>query len=366
MTPIADPTAPLRVGVIGLGWAGQQHLSAYRRIPGVEVVALAGQERELLISLADENHVAHRFDTWSELLDLPGLDAVSVAVPTFLHAPIAIAALEAGLHVLCEKPIARDGVEGQTMVDAARQAGRVLEVAFNHRLRGDVQALADVIGSGGIGRPYYARASWLRRRGIPLLGSWFTNREKAGGGPLIDIGVHVLDYALFLLGEPRVLSVNASTYAELGSRGIGGSNRETADRSRPSPFEVEDFASAFLRLEGGATLVVESAWAAFRDPQDVLDFSVLATHGGAEFRSSGVAQLPVGEVTIYRDRDGDVMDERIVAAEGPGHDGVVAAFVEHVRDEASWPEHDGSLALRRAQVIDACYRSASERREVVL
>lgn len=356
----------LKVGVIGLGWAGQQHLAAYADIPGIEIVAIAAQERHLLDSLGDQYDVAHRLESWTDLLEVPELDAVSIAVPTFLHATIAIAALERGLHVLSEKPIARDAVEGQQMVDAARRAGRVLEVAFNHRLRGDVQALADVISSGEIGRPYYARASWLRRRGIPLLGSWFTNREKAGGGPLIDIGVHVLDYALHLLGEPRVIAVSASTASELGHRGLGGAARETADRTRSSVFDVEDFATAFLRLEGGGSLIIESSWAAYRDPQDLMDFRVYATDGGAELVIRAGSEVTVGDLTIHLDEGGEIADRRIEAPAGRAHDGVVNDFVAHVRDPRTWAVQNGSLALSRARIIDACYRSAAEGREVTL
>jgi predicted dehydrogenase len=362
----APQTPALRVGVIGLGWAGQQHLAAYAALDQVEVVAIAAQEPELLESLGEQYAVEHRLAAWTDLLDVPGLDAVSVAVPTFLHAPIAVAALERGLHVLSEKPIARNGDEGQQMVYAARKAGRVLEVAFNHRLRADIQALATVVASGEIGRPYYARAAWLRRRGIPMLGSWFTNREKSGGGPLIDIGVHVLDYALHLLGEPRVLSVNASTYSELGPRGLGGSSRDTADQGRESAYEVEDFATAFLRLEGGGTLVLEAGWASYRSPDDLMDFSVMATDGGAELKMLGGRQADAGDLTVHRDDAGEVADTQEQIPAGPGHPGVVRTFVEHVLDPATWPEHDGALALSRARVIDACYLSAAEQREVQL
>jgi predicted dehydrogenase len=258
------PSTTLKVGVVGIGWAGQQHLKAYSNIDGVEIVAVAGMEADLLAQLKEEYSIPHAFARWEDMIELEGLDAVSVAVPTFLHAPIAIAALERGLHVLSEKPLARNAVEGQQMVDAARKAGRVLDVAFNHRRRGDIQALKEVIDDGTLGRPYYAKASWLRRQGIPMLGSWFTNPELAGGGPLADIGVHVLDYSLHLLGEPKVLAVSASTHSELGPRGLGGNARYTASNSSHK-FEVEDFASAFIRLEGGGTLILEAGWATYRD-----------------------------------------------------------------------------------------------------
>jgi predicted dehydrogenase len=196
-----------------------------------------------------------------------------VAVPTFLHAPIAVAALERGIHVLSEKPIARNAAEGRAMVDAARKAGRVLDVAFNHRRRGDIQALKGVIDDGGLGRPYYAKASWLRRSGIPTLGSWFTNPELAGGGPLADIGVHALDYALHLLGEPKVVAVSAATHSELGPQGRGGGKEYSALASSHA-FDVEDFATAFLRLEGGGTLLIEASWATYRETDDLLDFTI--------------------------------------------------------------------------------------------
>jgi predicted dehydrogenase len=357
---------PLRVGVVGLGWAGQQHLDAYRRIPGVEVVALAGQETDILRELGRRHGIEHLHERWEDLVAVPGLDAVSVAVPTFLHAPIAIAALDRGIHVLSEKPIARNGAEGEAMVDAARRVGRVLDVAFNHRRRGDIAALRRVIGAGDIGRPYYAKASWLRRSGIPRLGSWFTNLEMAGGGPLADIGVHVLDYSLYLLGEPKVESVTAVTYAELGSRGRGGSARATLG-SATSGFEVEDLASAFIRLEGGATLLVEAAWAAYRDPVDLLDFIVYGSEGGAELKAVGATAVPVADLRVFTERDGQDADYTIAAEPGRAHRAVVEEFVDVVRgDPARWAAHDGSLALTRARVIDACYESARENREVHL
>ncbi|MGO4432214.1 Gfo/Idh/MocA family protein [Paenarthrobacter sp. RAF9] len=360
------PSTTLKVGVVGIGWAGQQHLKAYSNIDGIEIVAVAGMEADLLAQLKEEYSIPHAFARWEDMIELEGLDAVSVAVPTFLHAPIAIASLERGLHVLSEKPLARNAVEGQQMVDAARKAGRVLDVAFNHRRRGDIQALKEVIDAGTLGRPYYAKASWLRRQGIPMLGSWFTNPELAGGGPLADIGVHVLDYSLHLLGEPKVLAVSASTHSELGPRGLGGNSRYTASNSSHK-FEVEDFASAFIRLEGGGTLVLEAGWATYRDERDLMDFTVYGTDGGADLRSVGASENPVADVHVFTEKDGENADFEVVAEPGRAHQAVVDDFIAAVRGgETVWGSHDGSLALSRALVLDACYKSALEQREVVL
>jgi predicted dehydrogenase len=356
-----SPT-PIRVGVVGLGWAGQQHMQAYHDLDGVELVAIAGMEDGPRAELASTFDVPNVYTDWKDLVAAGGLDAVSVAVPTFLHAPISIGALEAGLHVLCEKPIARTADEAHDMVSAARAAGRVLEIAFNHRRRGDVEALKSAIADGTIGRPYHARATWLRRSGIPALGSWFTNREMAGGGPLIDLGVHVLDYALHLFGEPRVLAVSAVTHSELGPRGLGGA---VADKQQVgSAYEVEDLASVLLRLEGGGSLVLETSWAAFRPSGDEFGITIYGTDGGADLRV--VDYAPSGELTIFRGNAEEETDVRVEADPGRGHAAVIDTFLEHVADEAAWPEHDGSLALGRARVIDACYESARTGAEVRL
>lgn len=360
-------TTDLKVGVVGLGWAGQQHLDAYDRIDGVEIVAAAGMETQLLAAAKEAYGIPHTFASWEDMLEVEDLDAVSVAVPNFLHAPIAVAALERGIHVLSEKPIARNGAEGKTMVDAARRAGRVLDVAFNHRGRGDIQALKAVIDQGELGRPYFAKAAWLRRQGIPQLGSWFTNPALAGGGPLADIGVHVLDYALHLLGEPAVVAVSASTYSELGPRGLGGNQRYSA-QAGGNKFEVEDFATAFLRLEGGGTLIIEAGWASYRNPDDEINFLVYGTDGGAELVVAGEdAAANGGELRIFTDDGVENADYTPPVGANGLHKRVVDDFVAAVRaGEDEWARHDGSLALERTRIIDACYESARSGREVQL
>jgi predicted dehydrogenase len=352
----------LKAGVVGLGWAGQQHMDAYAHLPGVELVAIAGMEDEPRAALGEKYGIMRLYRDWKELVADGELDVVSVAVPTFLHAPIAVGALDAGIHVLSEKPIARTGPEAESMVEAAHRAGRVLEVAFNHRRRGDIQALKAAIDSGQIGRPYHARAVWLRRAGIPALGSWFTNREMAGGGPLIDIGVHVLDYALHLFGEPRVTAVSAVTHSELGVRGRGGAAGNKQDVG--SAYEVEDLASLLLRLEGGGSIVLETSWAAYRPAGDEFGITLYGTEGGADLRV--VDYAPAGELTIFTGEGESISDVSVKADPGRGHTAVVETFLEHVTDRDNWSRYDGSSALDRARVIDAAYESARIGAEVVL
>ncbi len=251
---------PLRVGVVGLGFAGTTHTRSYQQVPGVEVVGLAGLEEERLAEMGEEYRIPHLYAQWEDLLARDDLDVVSVCTPNFLHAPIAIAALQGGRHVLCEKPLARNAAEAQAMVDAATAAGRVLHTAFNHRERGDVQTLKSFVDEGLLGRVYYAKAYWMRRNGIPGLGSWFTSKELAGGGPLIDLGVHALDQALYLMGEPEITSVSATTYAEFGPRGRGMRTVGNKKMQTGNGYEVEDLATAYMRTADGATLLLEASW----------------------------------------------------------------------------------------------------------
>jgi predicted dehydrogenase len=353
----------VNVGVVGVGWAGQQHIKAYSEIEGVTLTAVAGLEEETRAELAAEFGIEHSVARWEDLLELE-LDAISVAVPTFLHAPIAVAALERGMHVLSEKPIALNWSEASRMVAAARSAGRVLEVAFNHRRRGDIQCLKQLIDAGRLGRTYYAKAWWLRRTGIPTPGSWFTQAALAGGGPLVDIGVHVLDYALFLLGNPRVKAVSASTYDLLGTNGFGASKSSSKSGANGSKqFDVEDLATVFIRLEDGGTLLVEASWAAHRADGDQFGATLYGTEGGAEWIVDDYA--PVGSLKVFGDDEGVATAEALTPGVGGKHDAVVAEFVETVRS-GRWEGHDGSAAAELARIVDACYESARSQREVVL
>lgn len=354
----------LRVGVVGVGWAGQQHIAAYDALPGVQVVALAGLEEPVRTKLAEQYGIEQHVTRWEDLVDLDDLDAVSVAVPTFLHAPIAIAALQRGMHVLCEKPIGRSAEEADAMVQAARTADRVLEVAFNHRRRGDIQTLREAIVAGRLGRPYYAKAWWLRRAGIPTVGSWFTRAELAGGGPLADIGVHVLDYSLFLLGNPTVRAVSASTYDLLASAGFG-SNPESGKTGATGAktFDVEDLATVFMRLDDGGTLLVEASWAAHRPEGDQFGITLYGTDGGAELIVDDYA--PSGSLNIFTDDDGVAVATPLASRPGRGHAAVVEQFVEKIRS-GQRGESDGSGGAALARIVDACYRSAAEQREIAL
>jgi len=356
-----------RAGVIGLGWAGQQHMLGYANTADVDLVALAGMEIDALQQLGDTYKISekHRYTDWRELVDDGQLDLLSIAVPTTLHAPMAVAALDAGMHVLSEKPMAENADTARLMVEAAERNDRVLDVSFNHRRRGHVQALKKIIDAGLLGRIYYAKTGWLRREGIPGLGSWFTRRAASGGGPLMDLGVHMLDIAFYLMGEPPVRAVTAATYAEFGPRGKGSAPSPLLRKTgvEPGAFDVEDLSTAFLRLHDGGTLLLESSWAQWI-PKDHCYVTMYGSDGGASIEW-GAPNDPNRTLSIWTEKSGvPAILHPDVPPDGL-HTECVVDFVAKVRS-GDYTNHRGKQALARAVVIDACYASAEKGAEIAL
>ncbi len=359
-------SAPLRAGVVGLG-VGRGHMRAYSELDGVELVALAGQEPDQLAELGADFGVRRLYPDWATMITEGDLDVISVATPTALHAPIAIAALDAGIHVLSEKPMAESLTSARSMADAARANDRVLDISFNQRQRGPVRAMRELITSGLLGDLYYAKAGWLRRQGIPSLGSWFTRSTLAGGGTMMDIGVHMLDMALHLLDEPTVTSASAAGYAVFGPRGRGGMAgraRPVADPDGRVAFEVEDLSTAFLRLSGGATLLLEASWAQWI-PHDQCYVTVYGTEGGASYEWGGPPNAPYQRLNVWTEVDGTPAVLQPLVPENGGIRATVGHFLDKVRSGAAG-DHWGEEALRRAEVVEAIYASAAKGAEVSL
>lgn len=350
----------LRVGVIGCG-VGMLHLEGFAEEPRVQVVAIAGLDEKRCRELAGTFGVARVYRDYQDLLADPDVEAVTVAVPNILHYPVAIAALEAGKHVMVEKPLARSASEGEKIIAAAQRAGLVLGVVFNRRGRQDVQILKREIEKGNLGNIYHARAFWMRRSGIPGLGTWFTSKEMAGGGPLIDLGVHVLDMALWVLGNPPPRRVSAATYAELGPQGRGQWQGGRFKQAVGEPYEVEDFATAFIRFEGQLTLQIDTAWAAYTGHGDEFGLSVLGDNGGAEIHAKDYAQT--GTMRLFGEIDGvpTVTEPQLLKRHGHGE--VLRNFTDAVLDGVPMTP-SGEEGLDRVRVIEAIYQSAALGREV--
>jgi len=215
----------VKVGVIGLGM-GRAHLKGYEASPNAQVVALCDINEELLGRVLKERPNVRGFTDYGEMLAMRELQAVSVALPNYLHAPVTIAALEAGKHVLCEKPMAMNAAEAEQMKAASERTGRILMMHFNMRYMASAATLKPIMEAGGLGDVYHVTTTYTRRDGYPRLGSWFGQKAKSGGGPLIDLGVHRIDLALWLMGYPKPVSAFGNVY-DLLARGLTMSIRGT-------------------------------------------------------------------------------------------------------------------------------------------
>jgi predicted dehydrogenase len=342
----------VKVAVIGVGM-GKAHAEYYQRCPEAELVALCDRDANRLAEVAGILGVSRTFTDTEELFRLPGLQAVSVALPNFLHAPITIAALNAGLHVLCEKPLAMSAAEATEMVATARRVGRRLMVHFNTRFNETSRLVKHAVENGELGDIYFARALWHRNRGIPGIGGWFTQKQLAGGGALIDIGVHRIDLALWLMGFPTVSSVSGATYSHLG--------QQIAARQGKS-FDVDDLAAGFIRFESGASLTFEISWASQAEKREDMCTHLMGTAGGAIIRN-----LDEGyhmEARLLKDVGGALV-EAVPMTHLPGTESAQAHFVHCIQEDRETMA-PGEQGLAVMQVLDAIYQSAATGREVVL
>jgi predicted dehydrogenase len=352
----------LRVGIVGCG-VGMIHADAWAQEPRAAIVALAGLDTDRCQKIAHRYDILHLFDDYRDLVQRVDIDAVSVAVPNHLHLPVALAAFDAGKHVLIEKPLARNAAEGEQIVAAARAAGKVLGICFSKRHKAEMEFLRRHIDGGGLGEIYYAKAYWMRRAGIPGLGTWFTSKEQAGGGPLIDLGVHVLDMAHSLMGNPEVLTVSGATYAKLGPQGKGNWNDGRFTVIPENRFEVEDLATAFLRTADGAAIHLETSWATHSGVTDEYGVNLFGDRGGADFRVKDYAQT--GCLRLFGDIAGSPTDLAPRYEPLHGHLQIVHRFVAAVLDGVPMSP-SGEEGLVRTRLLDAIYRSAELGREISL
>ena len=344
----------VRIGVIGTGGiANGAHLPGYSQIPDeCEIFAMCDIVPDALEkTTAKYPNVPHVLSDYKALLAMPEIDGVSVCTPNFAHHQITMDALRAGKHVLCEKPIAMNAVQGAEMVAAARQAGKILQIGYNSRFQPSNQALKRYIDAGELGDIYYARAQALRVRGIPGWGV-FIDKEKQGGGPLIDIGVHMLDLTLWFMGHPKPIAASGITYQKFGTRSDVVGFMGQWDHTK---FTVEDFAAALIRFDNGATVMLESSFVA-NLKQETQNVTLLGTDGGAEAYPLSLTQEKHRTMVSYEPKipGGNNLNT---------HHAEMKAFVECIRDGKE-PLVTGEQGLMVAQIMDAIYRSSEEGKEV--
>ena len=273
----------VRIGIIGCGGiANNKHMPALHRLPDVELVAFCDIIVERAEKAAKEYGVegAKVYEDYKELLKDETIDVVHVLTPNREHSFITVDALEAGKHVMCEKPMAINTEEAQKMLDAAKRTGKKLTIGYQNRYRPDSWYLKRACDNGDLGEIYYAKAHAIRRRAVPTWGV-FLNEEEQGGGPLIDIGTHALDLTLWTMNNYEPKMVVGSVYKKLGDQRESGNAWGDWD---PEEFTVEDSAFGYIVMKDGATIVLESSWALNSLDVDEAKTSLCGTKAGADMK----------------------------------------------------------------------------------
>jgi predicted dehydrogenase len=346
----------LRCAVIGTGGAGQDHLLSLASCHRAAAVAVAECHPQRAREAAARHHIARSYVDYHEVLEQPDIDAVTVATPTHLHAAIAIEALKARKHVYLEAPMALNAKEATKVVETAKAMKRVLMVAHPWRFQRHTQLARALIERGDAGEVYHARGFWMKRSGIPRIGSWYTQKQFSGGGCLADLGAPLLDTALYLMKEQDVVSVSAQIHARFGPRHLGEGDVGRSEADPRKPFDVEDAATALIRLKSGRSIVLETAWACFQAPE--------APQRGLELfgSSAGLCLFPLRH--IRHTIDGDEVIHHVNGKPAHAED-CLHYFVTCVLDgKKSQLPAEESLRLR--QVMDALYASATSGKEVLI
>ncbi|HEY7118749.1 MAG TPA: Gfo/Idh/MocA family oxidoreductase [Tepidisphaeraceae bacterium] len=340
----------IRVGIIGGGWPGKAHARGYLASGGFRLMSVADLIPSRRRELMNEFKMPREFATWEELVADKELDAVSVCLPTHLHAPATIAALRAGKHVVCERPPALWAAEARRIETAAAKAKKVVLYGMQRRFGGPEQAARQAIVKGYAGRPYHARAVWTRTRAVPIGTGWWTDRSKSGGGALMDLGSVMLDLGWYLLGEPKPLSVYAVTQKRLENLVPGSVS-----------FDVEEAAFAIARFEGGATLEMSVSWALNQSPAQ--NGVVCRIHGTDAAVDVYTSKGPI----MHRgfDAKGQSKETPLKLPKMTGH----AAMMRHFREcvlGKSGPTLGPAHGVTLMRMIESMYKSAESGRSVSL
>jgi len=346
------PAKPLRIGFIGCGGIAQTHAGYLKKYPGVSIVSGADINPAALDRWRDRHGVTHLYEDYNVMLKEVGseIDAISICTPNGIHYEAAIAAANAGKHILCEKPMAMNAKHAQEMADAAKANGVEFVIGFQHRFEPRSKVLRDLISKGVFGKILYVRAQALRRRGIP---NWGVFGQKAiqGGGPMIDIGVHILETSHSIIGSPKPVTATGNTYTFLGNTKSdvlsGWANWDY------KTYTVEDFAVGMIRFDTGAMLTIESSFVAHIE-KDVFTLQIFGEKGGAIWDGTKI-------YTDYNDLMIDASPSYI--GNWDMWDYKMQHFVDVARGERV-NEAPAEAGIAVQKMIDGVYKSAEVGREV--
>ncbi len=352
----------LRIAVIGTGGMGRAHMRHYHTIENAELVAacdiVPGRAEERTREVGWE---VPCYEDYREMIEKEQLDAVDICTPNYLHSIIAVYAFEHGLNVFSEKPDAVSVEEAVRMKEAADKAGKVLMVMRNNRWYAPTKTIKKFIEEGKCGDLYAGRCGWVRRRGIPGKGGWFTTKAQSGGGPLIDLGVHMIDLAIYLMGNPTPVSVSGCTYNRFSENTAKADSKHAAygEAKEGGTFDVEDLAMGFIRFDNGACLQIEFSWASNVEKERTF----------VELRGSKAGftwQYGEPTLTIYTEDETGLVDLTPDCGETlNGHRENLNHFVRVVLGEEE-PDFLPQQGINMIKILTAIYRSAETGREVLL
>ncbi len=341
----------VRVGIVGVGAIGQGHVQAFGQVANAEVVAICDQAKEWVEHCKAQWGTKWAFDKWEDLVACDGVDAVSVCLPTIFHHTVTVAALKAGKHVLCEKPMAVSADAARQMADAARSSGKTLMISYNQRFGSDVRFLKQYIDAGNLGEVYFARTAWRRPMGMfPGPGAsrgdgttysrnWF-NEKAMGGGVGTDLGSHIVDLAMWFMGFPKLKKVCGVAYTRflpevLKGQGVTG--------------DADDHTVGFAKFENGASLQIEASFGSYIECEKIVQ-AIYGDKGGAHRESGQPVKLfgsvPGGYTTVVPRID--------IPSTTP-----MAHFVECLI-EGKTPIVTPEQGVAVSEILDGIYRSSEE------
>lgn len=351
----------VRIALIGAGNIANTHIDAYKQLNNVEIAAICDIDEERLNQTADKFGIANRYTSVEAMLEAEkDLDGADVCVWNCNHAKCTIAALNAGLHVLCEKPMAYTAKEAEEMLECAKKNKKLLMIGFVTRYAPETFVVKDYIDNGYVGDIYLAKAQYVRRHGNP--GGWFSDRSRSGGGPVIDLGVHVIDRARYLMGRPMPVSVYAATFDMLGRRDHLKTNVGWIPKgATPEDVcDVEDYGVALIRFDNGSVIQLETSYSVNGDGAGN-GLKLYGTKGG--FTTGG------SQLTLYTEVNDYLADIKIetknLKNSRPMFVEEMALFVEAIEkgDISTDSAEDGVAVMK---ILDAIYESGETGHEVII
>lgn len=346
----------LKVGVIGVGGIARTHYPGWITSPHTEMVAFSDNVPETLQKAGKEHGITRLYDNAADMFADDDIDIIDVCTPNMYHAPLSIQGLAAGKHVICEKPLAPTPADIHEMIKARDKSGKLLMTAQHFRYQGSSKALKAEVAAGKLGDIYHARSWMLRRSGAPTRAG-FVQKKHSGGGPCIDIGVHILDLTLWMLGFPKPVSVSGITQDKLAKQPGAFSNWGDAV---PSFWDVEEFAAAFVRFANGGTLVLEVSWLLnHKTTGEDMQMWLYGTEGGSHWPSNELLRTDKVLKQHY--------NTQLVNAEGglDPHAKECIAFAEAIVEGKPSPVPPEE-SLDVITILDALYRSSAAGKEIQL